>query len=182
VVKKSNFRVEFDDDFQDALNEAASKVDDLRVPFRSMLAQFYKAEKVIFKLKTRGRYDDLSPKYKKRKKKLLGGTGYPILKRTGALEASVTKRNALGSYWRLRKKYFEVGTTLPYAHFHQFGTKKMAMREFIFIKFKGRTPGKDNTFQIRNALWRQELKIFMVQRLTGRVPKNLLKNKVPGIR
>lgn len=87
------------------------------------------------------KWDKLSPAYKKIKPK-----GLPKLVLTGKMKKSVVtgKSNAKVEY---KKDYMKHYTTVPYAMFHQFGTKKMPMRKFIGIN-------KDMFFDMTQAFHR----------------------------
>jgi phage virion morphogenesis protein len=64
------------------------------------------------------------------------GTGNPrILRDTGLLMASIGSRSGNGVY-RLTPHSIEVGTNVPYAAAHQFGTKYMAARPFMVVQEK----------------------------------------------
>ena len=63
------YNIENVQEFQSSMNKALSKISDLRFPLNLIADDFYKSEKAIFKLKGRGEYKDLSPKYKKQKEK-----------------------------------------------------------------------------------------------------------------
>ena len=57
--------------------------------------------------------------------------GKPILQRTGELMASLTSPTAPGAVRVEERKTLTLGTTVPYAIYHQRGTKKMPARPEI---------------------------------------------------
>ena len=75
--------------FQATLTKASKQVADLSFAMGEIARDFYKSEKAIFQLKSPGGFPDLAESTKKQKTRL-GIPLYPILKRSGKLEASVT--------------------------------------------------------------------------------------------
>ena len=57
----------------------------------------------------------------------------PLLVRTGALQRSLTVRGAAGHVERLEAQSLAIGTSLPYALFHQTGTRRMPARPIIVL-------------------------------------------------
>lgn len=90
---------------------------DMRSLFELLSSDFYKDEQRIFGLKSRGQYEDLKDSTKDFKVSTYGFT-YPILFATGALAASLLKRNAKGSINTIRPHWMTIGTSIPYAVFH----------------------------------------------------------------
>lgn len=136
--------------FEAGLKRAQASVEDLRPALKSIAADFYKSEKSIFMLSSAGGYPDFknspittksgrvytppeSP-YKARKKKMYGFV-YPLMKATGALEASVTSPNGKGAVYRLEKQDVTIGSTIPYLDYHQSDEPrgKMPLRKILFI-------------------------------------------------
>lgn len=131
----TSYSVDNDKTFQAALDKASKITDDLRIPFTLIAADFYRSQAAIWKLKGPGQYPDLSPNYKPQKLKAKGFL-YPILKRNGFLEAAASIQNGPGNITRIEPLTLEMGVderAIPYAMFHQLGTKKMPMRKFLFI-------------------------------------------------
>ena len=150
-----SYEVENDKQFSTALSDAFERTQDLTLPLRAISRDFYKSQRAIFKLKTAGKYPDYTGSkvretwktpgrpdkrtrdgnltaYQNYKKKTFGFI-YPMLKATGALEASTTSPNGPDSIFEITKSSLTIGTGLPYAAFLQFGTKNMPMRKFLFI-------------------------------------------------
>jgi phage gpG-like protein len=76
-----------------------------------------------------GRWPELTAEYGKWK--AMHYPGKPILERTGELMASLTSPGAPGAVRVEERKTLTLGTTVPYAIFHQTGTRKMARRPEI---------------------------------------------------
>jgi phage gpG-like protein len=107
-----------------ALRKAAREVSDLREPLTLIAQSWFKSNRAIFTLKSKGKYVDLSPLYKKWKIRHLG-TPYPILKLTGALEASITDpTDSFAVSQILNRTELFVGTKIPYAGVHHRGSRK----------------------------------------------------------
>lgn len=64
----------------------------------------------------------LSPAYAAWKRKQFPGKG--ILVRSGALKASLASKDAAGAIFRATPTDLEVGTSVPYARYHQYGTRE----------------------------------------------------------
>ncbi len=120
--------------FSSLIRKALGQVGDLKEAFFLISEDFYKSERAIFKLKSKGGYVDLSPKYKTLKTRILGDP-YPILKFSGALEKSITTPNAEGSIRRISKTDLIIGTSIPYGVFHNSDAtrNKIPQRKFVFI-------------------------------------------------
>lgn len=129
---KTDYEVKNLREFRKVLQAAGGIVQDLRFPFKQISGDFYKSEKSIFQLKGPGRYKDITPQTKTQKLREVGFI-YPILKRTRRLEKSVTSPRTKDSILKIGKKELIIGTKVPYAAFHQEGTKRMPRRPFFFI-------------------------------------------------
>jgi len=57
----------------------------------------------------------------------------PLLIRTGALRDSLTRRGAAGSFEELDETTLALGSRMPYAIFHQLGTRHMPARPLIVL-------------------------------------------------
>jgi phage gpG-like protein len=131
----TSYSVDNDKTFRNAVDRALKITDDLRIPFTLIAADFYRSQTAIWKLKGPGQYPDLSPNYKPRKLKKTGFI-YPILKLNGFLETAASIQGGPGNITKIGAKDLEMGVdekAIPYAIFHQLGTKKMPMRKFLFI-------------------------------------------------
>lgn len=86
-----------------------------------------------FTLKGSGQYPKLSARYKKRKSRI--NPSAPILVYSGALRDSIIK-NTSDTISEITKFSARIGTSLPYATFHDTGTSKMPMRKPLFLTDK----------------------------------------------
>ena len=148
-----------------------------------MTREWYKGNRSIFDegRKGRGKYIDLTPKYKKAKIKAIGGA-YPILRgflkppgqkarKSGKLARSMTDpANADTVATIINKKALILGTKVtnedgePYPQFLHFGTKKMAARPFVLI---GGEQVATNEINKRRENWINMLKDFVIQSSEG---------------
>ena len=126
-----DWEIENQIEINNKLNELASKVSDLRIPFRLIASDFYRSNRKIFTLQGRGLYQDLAPargengnptttsNYKEQKKRIVG-FAYPILVgKTRALSNSILGRNNAYSKFNVDKQNLEMGTTVPHGKYHQ---------------------------------------------------------------
>lgn len=135
----TSYSVDNDRRFRDAFARAAAGLTDLRIPFNLILKDFYRSEKAIFGLKSPGQYPDfknggIESRYAKYKIKKVG-FAYPLLVRTGALAASLLGPTNRGSIALISPLSLIIGTSIPYAIFHQSDAarKKIPLRKFLFI-------------------------------------------------
>ncbi|MCK5608286.1 hypothetical protein KAR91_40770 [Candidatus Pacearchaeota archaeon] len=135
-------------DFRRALDKVYKKSGDLTIPFTLMTKQWFKGNRSIFDLgrKGPGKYIDLSPKYKRRKSKILGSP-YPILvgftrarRRSGKLRESMVNPSSKNAFNKIaNKKHLFLGTRAKsrkgalYPAFLNNGTGKMPARPFMLI-------------------------------------------------
>lgn len=96
--------------------------DDWRQPFEQMAEDFWEQNKETFEAEGPG-WRPLSPRYAKWKEKAYPGK--PILVRTGALKASLTSGFARHSIFEVYPTRMEIGTSIPYAMYHQTGSLKV---------------------------------------------------------
>lgn len=135
----TSYVLENDVKFKSALKRASEVTQDLRIPFGLILADFYKSEASIFKLKGPGKYPDFKnggpdSLYAKQKEKAVGFK-YPLLFRTGLLANSVLGPNNKGSISKITKLSLTFGTSIAYGIYHQSdqARKKIPLRKFLFI-------------------------------------------------
>jgi phage gpG-like protein len=117
--------------FQAALADEASALGEVADDFREMVAEQFATE---------GRaggtpWAPVAPRSRR-------GTGVPPvntrrmrvpLVRTGALRDSLTRKGAAGSMEDTDGQTLSIGSRLPYAIFHQFGTRQMPARPLIVL-------------------------------------------------
>jgi phage gpG-like protein len=134
----TSYIVDNDRRFRDAIKRASDAAGDLTLPFSQILADFYRSEQAIFKLKSPGQYPDYKggedSRYAKFKEKDVGFR-YPLLVRTGALAASLLSKDANGAVAIITPSSLTFGTTIPYGVYHQSDAprKKIPLRKFLFI-------------------------------------------------
>jgi hypothetical protein len=81
-----------------ALQKAAKRIDDFRVPFTQIANDHYKRNRIQFSLQGSGKYEDLASATKEGKAREVGFI-YPILVRTGRLRDSlINAGDAKSSY------------------------------------------------------------------------------------
>jgi len=159
----TSYNVDNDKSFKLALEAATKASDDLRIPFGLISKDFYRSQKAIFGLKGPGKYPDITPETKKQKQREVGFI-YPILKRKGFLEASLTSPRGAGAINIITKKELGIGTAVPYAVFHQSDEprKKIPLRKMLFIGPEA--PRFANTDQAgRPNRWGNIMQDFIIQ-------------------
>jgi len=133
-----SYSIENDKKFQAAIERAKAVTNDLRVPLNLIAKDFYRSQKTIWQLKSPGQYPDLAQSTKDKRIKDLQPF-YPILKRSGALEAAASTQGARGNVTRIfENRVLTMGVEsamLPYAVFHQSNRPrtKIPQRKFVFI-------------------------------------------------
>lgn len=135
----TSYEVENDQKFAAAIERSLSAVNDLRVPFRLIAVDFFKSRRAIFALKSRGAYPDFKSEKSKNQKIREVGFAYPLLRRTGKLEASITSLGAPNQIAEIGKRDLKLGTQVPYGKYHQSDRPrtKIPLRKFLFIGPEG---------------------------------------------
>ena len=165
MVANWDFAIENAREFEAALDRLAEVSDDFRVPFGEIARDFYQSEKVIFSLKSAGKYDDFKNEESRQAKERLVGFEYPLLLRYGDLARSLLNKKDKNAIYSLTKKELEMGTKVEYAVHHQYGTKHMAERKVVFIDGGQNDGGKKG----RRDRWLDIIKDYFYQELTGSV-------------
>ncbi len=156
-----DFVVDPDNEFKKAIQKASEEVEDLTIPFTLMEQSWFKSNRAIFSLKGPGKYSDLSEVYKPRKKKDVGFI-YPILRRLGALESSLTVPGDEDSVATiLNKKTLVLGTKTPYAGFLHGGTSRMPARPMVLVGAEQVAPDEINR---RRLAWIEILGDYVLQK------------------
>jgi len=169
---------------QSALRKAGRLVEDLSLPLNLISEQWFKSNKAIFSLQSAGKYIDLSTKpffawwekgalkreypggYKEYKEAKVGFV-YPILKRLGTLEASITNPAHSNSVNRIiNKKSLVLGSSVRYANFHQLGTSRMPARPVVIFGNEQRAP---DALKRRVGQWEKIIMDYAVQVSGGKV-------------
>lgn len=121
------------EELKQAADRVKNKVSDLTIPLTSIAQRWYKNNRAIFQLKSKGKYEDLSEPYKQHKLKEWGFV-YPILMASGALALSLTQRGGYGGInFIANKNTLYLGTAISYAQHLQYGTKYMPSRPPVLI-------------------------------------------------
>lgn len=125
-----NFQIDIDGmpAFDRAFNRLAN-IDDFRPVWGEVIAEFHQIEVEQFDSEgsaSGARWSPLSPVYSEYKE--IQFPGKPILQATGDLRDSLTDTEALGAVVRPSPHELIVGSSVPYAIFHQRGTRRMPRR------------------------------------------------------
>lgn len=169
--------------FEKAIKKSLKQLNDLTIPYNLMARSWFKSNVSIFDegRKSKGKYEDLSPKYKSRKARLLGSP-YPILRgfvkekgsparKSGKLADSMTNpshKDAVNLI--VNKKILVLGTKVlskkgaPYARFLHFGTNKMSARPLALI---GGEQVATRQVNERRENWIKLLNDFVIQKSKG---------------
>lgn len=158
-------------DFEERLTRLAQATSDFSIPLRMISSDFYRSQQIIFKLKSKGLYEDLSESYKPQKQKKVGFL-YPILVgKTKILSESTLGPKNLHSIWTLRKQELIIGSRVPYGKFHQSDKprKKIPQRKFIFIDGGEGDRSKGSGINGRRERWLSIIDTHIAQLLTGSI-------------
>lgn len=113
--------------FRNAVRRAQAQVGDLTIPLRVIARDFYRSQKGLFTKTGAGGYQDLTPGYKRAKRREVGFV-YPILVKSRALERSVTNENDSNAVHQIvNRSAIIFGSRLSYAAAVQ------AKRPYMFI-------------------------------------------------
>ncbi len=117
------------------LGIAMHRVRNLQPVWNDIADDFVKGEKKVFSQEGSvpgwEQWAPVNEEYAKLK--AAQGYGTKILRRTGVLERSLTNRADRNFFYQAGPLRMEIGTTVPYARYHQEGTKKMKKREPIRV-------------------------------------------------
>ena len=156
----AKYEVDPDGKFSAAILEALKKVSDLRIPFNLIANSWFKSNRAIFSLKGPGKYDDFKNERSREQKIRAVGFDYPLLKRKGLLESSITDKNDPSAIKIIGKTEMELGSSVSYGPYHQFGTKNMSARPFILIGSEQVAPSGINN---RQLAWIQQVNDYVLQ-------------------
>lgn len=125
-----NFAIDIDgiNQFDRTFNRL-SQIDDLRPLWGEVIGEFHQIEVEQFDSEgaaTGQRFHPLSRVYAEYKE--VAYPGKPILQASGDLRDSLTDSDAIGAIVRPGPHELIVGTSVPYARFHQRGTGRMPAR------------------------------------------------------
>lgn len=119
------------DQMIDALEKLDLSIKDMRPVFKdSLMPLFYRFEREAFDSEGAssgsGQWAELSPRYARLKARTYPGR--PILEATGSLRRSLTTATGRGARVFLTEQEVSIGTEIPYAGYHQTGTRRMPAR------------------------------------------------------
>ncbi|HMV50855.1 MAG TPA: phage virion morphogenesis protein, partial [Blastocatellia bacterium] len=121
------YQIRGTDRLLNSLDRLELSLKDFRPLFNEASRLIYEFEKEAFASEGAssrvGKWKPLTANYARWKEKK--APGKPILEFSGALKRSLTRPNARGSVRRITEEELIVGTQIPYAVFHQTGTRKM---------------------------------------------------------
>lgn len=178
MVADFDFVIENEKAFKASLDRLGAVTSDFRIPFMIIASDFYRSQRKLFKLAGPGLYDRLggknasstkSKKAEKQKERTVG-FAYPVLVgKTQNLSRSTLTNSHRFSHFKLTKRELEIGTKIPYGKFHQFGTKHIPIRKFIFIDGGPADRSKDSSISGRRERWINIVEDHITQLVTGRV-------------
>lgn len=185
-----SFNPQNDKAFRNLLDELALATDDFRIPFGLIANDWYKSNRLIFGLKSPGLYQDLGGFFPNKKDRKINGKPatrreyakyqkqkevgfvYPILKRHGAIAASMSSKNAPGAEFFIGRQTLVMGTQISYAKFHQSDRTprlKLPQRKLIFISGGPAEKAKDARISGRRERWTNIIREHILQLLTGEI-------------
>lgn len=179
----AEYNVDPDLKFNKEISKSIKAIGDLTIPFKLMTREWYKGNRSIFDpgRKSKGKFEDLTPKYKNAKIKALG-SAYPILRgflkkkgqpvrRSNKLAKSmINASNPDSVAVIINKRSLILGTKVtnedgePYPRHLHFGTKKMVARPFVLI---GGEQTATKEINKRRENWVNMLKDFVIQSSEG---------------
>lgn len=163
-----SFIVENDEDFRRGLKRMAEVSDDFRIPFNLIGNDWYRSNRKIFTLASKGLYQDLAPakgdstaggitttsNYKDRKEQAVGFV-YPILARSGRLASSLLDRNDPDAVFLAGRRSLTMGSDVPYLKYHQSDRprSKIPQRKAVFIDGGPAERARDASISGRRERW-----------------------------
>jgi phage gpG-like protein len=132
MVGSVSYDIENDKDFIDLLDKVG-KLSLSRFVMGEAARIIKKFSKANFTLQGSGQYPPLSARYAKTKSRLRPGS--PILVYDGDLRDSIVKKTK-DSILVIGEAFLILGTKVPYAIFHDQGTKHMPQRKPLFLTEK----------------------------------------------
>lgn len=162
----TSYEVDNDRRFRRALSSARRRVGNLTTPLILISKDFYKSQKAIFQLQSSGKYPDFKNEKSKRQKEKKVGFAYPLLKRSGKLEASLVNPsdpNAINLI--VNKAELFIGTSVDYGIYHQSDAprRKIPLRKFLFIGPESSFATSDQ--QGRPKRWSRILRKHVVKKM-----------------
>lgn len=118
-------------ELQKAFNVIGQRWSDLRWVWPPIIDIFYERETQLFSSQGEGEWQQLSPRYAAWKQQHFPGK--PLLVASGNLRDSLTGSRSPFSVMEMQPRSLAVGTSVPYARYHQLGTSRMPARPPIII-------------------------------------------------
>jgi phage gpG-like protein len=174
LVKKRStsfdWSIENNEEFQRKIDSLGRATADFRIPFRLISSDFYRSQKQLFGLKSRGLYDDIEKRTKAFKLRHVGFI-YPILKLTGDLADSTLGPSNFGSVYFISRQSLSIGTSIDYGKYHQSDKPRSVIpqRKFIFITGGAGDESADSGINGRRERWTNIIDDHVKQLITGRV-------------
>jgi phage gpG-like protein len=148
------FEIDGIKEFDRSFNRVEEHIKDLRPVWDAVERTFYDIEKEQFASEGSagrgGKWKALSPAYLKRKEKQYPGT--KILERTGKMRDALTQKTGDTVLVKTPDE-FGIGTSLPYAGYHQRGGKRLPKREIVSFS-------DDNRRTMQKAMQKEFLTIM----------------------
>ena len=168
---KFNWEIQNQREIAERLDRLGKVISDFRIPLRIIASDFYRSQRQLFTLQSKGLYEDLSDKYKAQKQKKLG-FAYPILLgKTRNLANSTLGRDHKNSIFSLGKRELIIGTNVPYGKYHQSDKPrtKLPQRKFIFITGGRGDQSKDSGIYGRRERWISIIDTHIDQLIRGEI-------------
>lgn len=184
VAKKAtgfDWAIENQRAFESKLDELGKATSDFRIPFGLISMDWYRSNRKLFTLQSKGLYQDLSPSrgedgnptttsnYKDQKLKDVGFI-YPILVgKTGRLSSSILNKGHKDAVLFIGRKELQMGSSTPYAKYHQSDAarSKIPQRKFIFIDGGPADKSSDSSINGRRERWLNIIDTHISQLVTG---------------
>lgn len=182
------FTLENQIEFQKTLDQLEKATNDFRIPFRLIAADFYRSQRIIFRLRSEGLYNPLGgfdynrpsgfgtqtkrERAETLKERRTGRSWAPILfGETGDLKQSTVTRSHRYSIFELGRKNLIIGTSVPYGIYHQSDKPrtKLPQRKFIFIDGGPNDASRSSGITGRSERWRLIIENYIKQITTGRL-------------
>lgn len=179
-----NWELQNQKDFALALRRYEQVASDFRPAFIAIASDFYRSNRKLFTLQSAGLYQDLAPvpsgtppttsNYKDQKAaRSRTGSPYPILVgETRRLSQSILGRNNRDSVFFLGRKELIMGTSTPWAKYHQSDDPRRVIpqRKIIFIDGGPADKSKDSSIAGRRERWLNIINDQIIQKITGELP------------
>lgn len=162
--------------FDNKIKQAIAQVKNLLPEFSVIASMWYKDNQQIFNLESAGQYEDYTAENGKKPTKYMlykkehgvDKAFYPLLRFSGKLANSILDPQAMGAVKELSATSLVLGTTIPYALYHQLGTSKMPARPPIINKASEKH-GQTSIFQKRLANYMRVISASVARRVKRQV-------------